>query len=362
MRKHFFILLLFLPFVTLAQEVTELRLGLYLDMYYGYDANQPSSEQRLPYLYHHNRHASFNINHGVLSAGLSTSRFRSSIAFQAGTYVQDNYSSEPNLNKSIFDANVGFAVNRNKTIWLDAGIFGNSFIGFEGTWSHSNDNVGHNLVSENVPYYMTGLKGTFLLSDEWTLAVLLLNGWQRIKMPDGASLPSLGTQLTYVRNRLTINWSSFNGTDDPDATRRYRYFNNFYGIYELSDRWKFTAGFDIGLQQQSKGSSTLHSWSGGVFIARYTLNEQWGFGGRAEFYSDPDQVIVSSIDSQAGYRTSGFSVNLDHTLPVGLKVRAETRYFTSPDAIYPKATGDVGNNFFVLLVLSYDFQSGTITF
>ena len=44
-----------------------LKIGAYLDLFYGYDFNKPTTEERLPYLYQHNRHASFNLNHGVLS-------------------------------------------------------------------------------------------------------------------------------------------------------------------------------------------------------------------------------------------------------------------------------------------------------
>ena len=329
-------------------------------MFYGYDFNKPTTEERLPYLYQHNRHASFNLNHGVISLELNGSRYRANLAFQSGSYVRDNYSSEPDIYKTIFNANVGFAFNKSQTIWLDVGIFGNSFIGFESTWSHSNYNVGHNLISENVPYYMTGVKATFLPNDQWNIAVLLLNGWQRIKMVEGSTIPSLGTQVTYSKNNYSINWSSFLGTNDPDISRRMRYYNNFYGLLNLNDHWNLELGFDVGIQQVEKGSSDVYSWYGTSFNAQYVLNEKWQFAGRIEYYSDPNEVIVESIDNQSGYKTSGYSLNADYLVLKNLKWRLEARYFHSPDPIYPKENGPVSNNFFLLTVLSFNFESKPI--
>ena len=168
----------------------------------------------------------------------------------------------------------------------------------ESTWSHDNIKVGHNLISENVPYFMTGIKATYLPNDNWTVALLMLNGWQRIKMVEGSTLPSFGTQLTYKKYNYTINWSSFIGTDDPDVSRRMRFYNNFYGILNLNVKWSFQLGFDFGIQNVSKGSTSVESWFGTVTIVKYRLGEKWRIGGRAEYYSDPFEVLVTSIDPQ----------------------------------------------------------------
>ena len=361
MRKISFIFIFLTSISLFAQEdetPPKLTVGMYLDLFYGYDFNQPDTEQRLPYLYHHNRHASFNMNHGVLFARLENDRFRSNIAFQSGSYVADNYADEPDIYKTIFNANIGVALNSKKNIWLDAGIFGDSYIGFESTWNHDNINVGHNLISENVPYFMTGIKATYLYNDNWTATILMLNGWQRIKMVEGGSMPSFGTQLNYKKNKYKINWSTFIGTNDPDDFRRMRYFHNFYGLVNLNVRWAFQLGFDVGLQQTSKGSSTYNSWYGTAIIARYRMNEKWRFGGRFEYYSDPNEVIVST--NQGGYKTNGFSLNSDYQILKDLKWRVEARYFASPDFIYPTSSGNRAYNFFILTTLSFLFETKPI--
>ena len=352
--------LLFITTSVEAQEdntAPEISFGAYLDMFYGYDFNQPTTTERLPYLYHHNRHASFNINHAVVSVKLNHPRYRANVAFQAGTYVLDNYSAEPDLYKTIFDANIGLALNKKSTIWLDVGIFGNSYIGFERTFNFTNVALSHNLISENVPYYFSGIRGSYTPDDHWYIALILANGWQRIQMVEGSSVPSLGTQVTYSFDKLEINWSGFLGTDDPDATRRMRVYNAFYGLFDINDKWNVHLGVDFGLQQISKGDSQLNSWFGVAALGQYTLSEKWQFGGRIEYFSDPNGVLVQSANNQFAYKTGGYSVNADFLIFKNLKWRMEARLFNGQNPIYPKDGATVNSNFFLLTALVFDFQS-----
>jgi len=358
--RHFVILLfsigVLLPTVLFGQEQddikTEFQLGLYLDIFYGYDFNTPVTNERLPYLYHHNRHNEFNLNHGVVAFRIENPKYRVNLSIQGGTYVLDNYSSEPELYKHIFDANIGIPLNKSSSIWLDAGIFGNSYIGFEGTFSNGNMNLGHNLISENVPYYMTGIKTSFTPNEVWSLALFILNGWQRIKKVEGNSMLSYGTEVTFSNENVTLNLSTFLGTDDPDPTRRIRLFNNLYAIMALSDRWNMVLGFDYGIQQKSKGSSEFDNWYGLAIIAQYIINNKWSLAARYEYYSDPSEVIVNSIDPQNGYITGGYSANIDYHILDNLLWRFEARYFNSDDPIYPKDGSGVSNNFFLLTAIT----------
>ncbi len=359
-RNCIFAGILLITIAGYGQEKTSQRAkfnpGRYIDIFYGYDFNVPETKQRLPYIYHHNRHNSFNVNHGVASLAITHPKYRANFAIQAGTYVTDNYTSEPDLLKIVFDANAGLALNQSQNLWLDVGIFGNSFIGFENTFSHPNANLGHNLVSENVPYFMTGVKASHKISDQWAMAILLLNGWQRIKWIEGNSLSSLGTELTYSRNNFSFDWSSFTGTDDPDSTRRMHFFNNLYSKIKINEHWRTTLGIDFGVQQKSKGASETYSWWGMAAIVRYIMNEHWSASARYEHYSDPMEVIVTSIDPASGYKTSGYSANLDYHFLPNLQLRLEVRRFVSKDPIYPETNTVVTHNLFLLTALTFQWE------
>ncbi len=237
------------------QQKPDLSFGGFMDIFYVYDFNEPQGTQRQPFLYNHNRHNEFNLNLGLLKFGLEQAKYRANFALQIGTYVNDNMAQEPGVLKNIFEANIGISLNKKNNIWLDAGILP-SHIGFESAVSMSNLTLTRSILAENSPYFETGAKLTFNPNDKWEIAGLILNGWQRIQRLEGNSLPSFGTQVTYSPSEsLTLNWSTFIGTDDPDETRRMRYFNNFYGQFRVSEKFEFIAGFDIGAQQESKGSS-----------------------------------------------------------------------------------------------------------
>jgi len=362
-HTRYFIILLFstgvlLPAVLFGQEQddieTEVQLGLYLDIFYGYDFNTPVTNTRLPYLFHHNRHNEFNLNHGVVAVRVDNPKYRANLSLQGGTYVLDNYSGEPELYRNIFDANIGLSLNKSNSIWLDAGIFGNSYIGFEGTFSNGNMNLGNNLISENVPYYKTGVKTSFTPNDDWFFALFILNGWQRIKKVEGNSMLSYGTQVTFTKNQVTLNWSTFVGTDDPDRTRRIRFFNNLYALFALSDHWNMALGFDYGIQQRGKGSSEYDSWYGTALIAQYVINNKWALAGRYEHYYDPEEVIVNSVDPLNGYITSGYSANVDYHILDNLLWRFEARYLSSSFNIYPKNGSAIPDNFFLLTAITYE--------
>ncbi len=142
---------------------------------------------------------------------------------------------------------------------------------------------------------------------------MILNGWQRIQRLEGNSLPSIGTQLKFSPTEsTTLNWSTFIGTDDPDLTRRMRYFNNFYAQFKLTERFGLITGLDLGIQQRSKGSSEFDFWYSPVLIGQFTVSQNWKAAIRAEYYQDQTGIIIPT-ETINGFRTSGLSLNMDYS-------------------------------------------------
>lgn len=327
------------------------------DIFYTYDFNTPATGFRQPFLYNHNRHNEFNLNLGLLRASVTHDKYRAAVGLQAGTYAQDNYAAEQELLQHVFEAHAGISLNRQNSLWLDAGIFG-SHIGFESAISSENWTPTRSLLAENSPYFLSGAKLSYSPSDEWLFAALLANGWQRIQRVPGSSLPAAGTQIQYTKNELfTLNWSTFIGSDDPDSTRRMRYFNNVYGQFQLTNRLGLIAGFDIGLQQISPGSKEYGRWLSPVIIARYMLSKQWATAVRAERYTDPEGVIIPAINSN-NFSTTGFSANIDYQPAEAVMWRLEGRWFNSPEPIFQtESSRFVRDNFFITSTLTVSFGS-----
>lgn len=184
---------------------------------------------------------------------------------------------------------------------------------------------------------------------------MVCNGWQRISRVPGNSLLSGGTQVSYTpASGLSFNWSTFVGTDDPDSTRRMRYFNNWYIRLALSEKLGLIAGFDLGVQQRHKGSAGYDMWFSPVLIGRYHLAEEWAVALRLEYYDDENEVIVPT-GTPRGFQTGGLSLNLDYTPFPDLSCRIEGRWFGSRDRIFTADLPAGHNNVFVVTSLALRF-------
>ncbi|RMG82830.1 MAG: porin, partial [Bacteroidetes bacterium] len=245
----------------------------FIDAFYSYDFNNPTSDYRQSFLFNHNRHNEFNVNLALLEAKVSHQKYHALIGIQTGTYAHDNYAAEKDVFKLVNQAYAGISLNKKNTLWADVGIF-SSHLGFESAVSMDNLTLTRSLVAENSPYFLTGAK-VYYQTKTTTALIMVSNGWQRIQRLQANSLPGIGTQLQHVfLDKMTLNWSTYLGSEYPDSLRKMRFFNNFYAILELSDKWTVIADYDIGAEQQSLNSNQYHMWQGAAIISRYKISQK----------------------------------------------------------------------------------------
>jgi hypothetical protein len=318
----------------------------YVEPYYSYDFNRPSATGNRPgFLYSYNRHNEVNLNLGFVKAAYAARRVRANAAIGAGTYLNANYAAEPGVLKNVYEMNAGLRLSTKHDLWLDAGIFG-SHIGFESAIGRDCRTLTRSLAAENSPYYEAGVKLTYTSPNgQWLLSGLLLNGWQRIQRVPGNSLPSLGTQIQFKpTSRVTLNSSTFVGTDKPDAARQMRYFHNLYGIFQLNHHWEATLGLDTGWEQVRPESSDFNTWYTPVAILRYAPNSRWAVAARGEYYRDANGVIVAS-GTPNGFEVLGLSLNVDYAVLPNALLRVEGRWLGSTgDAIFTRYNGATTRN------------------
>lgn len=348
------VLLLFLsPIDTSGEDETpwsqppKLEVSGYIDVFYSYDFNKPTTPYRQTFLYNHNRHNEFNINNGNLGLSVNQTKYHATLTLQVGTYAVDNYAAEPEVLKHIYEAYAGISLNRKNTLWLDAGVF-ISHLGFESTISIENYTLTHSLAIENLPYYMSGAKITYSPSEVVTLLGGVYNGWQQIRRTQGSSYPSFGLQVLITPNEnITLNYSNFYGSNDPDSTRRVRFFNDFFAEFKFFDKLNIVAGFDSGIQQKEKGSSSLDTWYALTLIAHYDFTGKWGAALRGEYYQDENLANITLDDTSYGFKTTGFSANIDFRPIPQLACRVEGRWLHSKDQIFIKNEAPTNDNFFI---------------
>lgn len=343
---------------TWAQDVKKestLTISGYAELYYGFDFNRPVDNNRPGFVYSHNRHNEVNLNLGFIKASYDNGSVRANLALMAGTYANANLAAEPGVLKNIFEANAGFKVSKKANLWIDGGIF-TSHIGFESAVSKDCWVLTRNISSENTPYYESGAKLTYTTNDgKLTLAGLYLNGWQRINRQNGNSAPAGGIQIYYKpTEKITLNYSNYLGTEGADSIRVSRLYHNFYGIFQLSDAVGLTAGFDYGTQQAAKGSSTIYHVLSPVAIMRYKFADKWAMAGRVEYYKDKNGIIIAT-GTPNGFKTTGYSLNLDYAPMANALVRLEGKVYNSKDQIFTRNNNAVGNNAVVTASFAVSF-------
>lgn len=316
------------------QNSDALTISGYLETYYSYDFGKPGNHMKPSFFYSFSRHNEVNLNFGYIKLAYNKSNVRGNLALMTGVYANTNLAAEPGVLKNIYEANAGIKISRSKNVWLDAGIF-SSHIGFESAIGKDCWNLTRSLSAENSPYYESGVKISYTSNNEkWMLSGLILNGWQRIQRVDGNNLPAFGHQLVYKpSSKITLNSSSFVGSDTPDSSSLMRYFHDFYGIFQIHEKFGLTIGFDNGLQQTSKGSSEYNTWFSPVIITKYAATDNLSIALRGEFYNDKDEVIVYT-GSENGFQTADLSLNLDYLISENAVWRIEFRGLSSKDEIF----------------------------
>ena len=318
----------------------------YVEAYYVHDFTAPKTTQERPgFIYNHKRNREVNINLAFIKAAYASDRVRANLALQAGTYAQYNYAAEQDLLKTIYEANAGIKLSEKRELWLDAGVF-SSHIGFESAISKDCWTLTRSLVAENSPYYLAGVKLTYNAPNgKCTLLGSVLNGWQRIAKLPGYSGPSVSTQIQFKPSaKLTLNWSTFIGSDRPDSLKQGRFYNNIYAIIQPTATFGLILGFDIGTDRKPIGAgnqrvgSGLYSWYAPVVIARLAVGTKNYLAGRIEYFDDKNGIIIStgiaSANRANSFQTFGYSLNYDHALFSTALLRVEGKLYSSQDAIF----------------------------
>jgi len=331
-------------FIAKAQEEPKIKVTGYLEAYYGYDFNKPADHNRPGFIYSHNRTNEVNLNLGFIKAAYDSGMIRANLAVMAGTYANANLAAEPGVLKNIFEANAGVKLSKTENLWIDAGIF-SSHIGFESAVSKDCWVLTRNISSENTPYYESGAKITYGTKDgKFTASALYLNGWQRITRQNGNNKPAGGLQLTWKpTDKITVNYSNYLGTEGADSVRVNRFYHNVYGIFQLTDKFGVTLGFDYGTQQKQKGSGYKNEVISPVAIAQYKFAPKWAVAGRFEYYEDKNGIFIATGTPQ-GFKTKGYSLNLDYSPIANAVVRLEGKAYDSKDKIFAREGAAVNAN------------------
>lgn len=208
-------------------------------------------------------------------------------------------------------------------------------------------------MAESSPFYFTAVKYNYVPNDNWSLAFVTTNGWQRIEKPNNKALPTFGTQIVYTpTDKTTLNWSTFIGDEPVDTdVLRTRYFNNLFVDHGWNEKWRTILGFDMGFQK-SIVNDAFQDWKTVTLITQYAVSKKWNLAARAEYFEDKENVIIGAISPVEVF---GASFNVDFIPNSKLKLRTEAKWFDAKEPIFNKETGMTNSNFFLVTSLAFEF-------
>ncbi|MEY3416947.1 MAG: hypothetical protein RL060_1058 [Bacteroidota bacterium] len=350
-----------------AQNDTTAKISFsgYLEAYGSYDVRNPINHERPAFFYSYNKHNEVSINLAYLKVNYTNAKVRANVAFMAGTFPEYNMQNEQGLLKNIFEANAGVKLLKNNSLWLDVGVMP-SHIGFESAIGKDCWNLTRSILAENSPYFETGVKlGYGSKNERWYMALLYLNGWQRIQKVKGNQTPAFGAQITYKPSaQTTFNYSNFLGNEQTDSLKQispailWRYFHNFYLQSMLSSKFGIIVGLDYGKQQRTQGGRDFRTWIAPVFIMKYIFTDHWRVAIRNEIYNDRTGVMipVASDNGKArGLQAYSYSLNIDYVINENAMLRFEGRGLRNREKIFVINNAYTNHDYFFTTALAISF-------
>ena len=327
--------------------IPNLKLVGYTEAYYAFDLDQPENRQRPNFIYNHKRHNEFNINLAYLGYNYNNEKIKSNLVLMAGNYAQYNLSTEPSILQHIMEATAGFKISEKQNLWLEAGIFP-SHLGFESAVSIDCQTLSRSIIAENSPYYESGLKLNFgSPNQKHNLSFLVLNGWQKIARNQNDNIPALGAQYQIrIGQNWLLNYSNFAGKMNEADPKSFRHFHNFYAQRKEKGNWDYTLGLDFGAQNNK-------TWYGAAVIGRLRVDEKNFCALRAEYYHDPNLIIISPPGRQP-FTVAGFSVGYDFLPAPNASLRFEAKQYLAKNNTFTNTDGKVNVCFTMSLSAKLD--------
>lgn len=317
--------------------------GGYVEALYQWNFNNPSNGIT-NFRGFDTRHNAFTLSNVVLDASGSLGPVSARLALQVGATPETYYLAEPdrggasgagasnfNVWKFIQQANVAWRAPVGRGLLLEAGIF-LSPIGPEGmavkdqwNWSRSNLFFG-------LPFYHTGMRASYGLTDALTLSVAAYNGWNSVV--DNNDEKSVSAALDYVvTDRVTFHALYFGGAERAnDAAERqggvmaWRHvFDAYLAVYPLPWLSLLVHG-NAGVEPNAFGTSW---WAAGALYARVRVRPWLFVAARGDFFHETAARNAAGTASNIFWPTrwvSSGTVTLDARPHDNVSIRLEFRH------------------------------------
>lgn len=324
------LLLLVTSAVSYSQDFTKFSIGGCVDTYYGWDDDKNGNSIRqlsstAPY------RDEFRINIAQVSLKYNDEKVHGAITLQYGDIPSVNW---PSGQQFIQEAYAGFQPA--KRLWIDAGYF-LTHIGAEGVLPKNNFLTSLTIATYYEPFYQSGIRITFDISQKFYGALHLLNGSN--VFADNNKNKSVGLTLGFKpKENIEIIYNNLTGNEMPSGSvGKLRVYNNLVVKLSPSKKVDIIIGGDLAIQENSgltdsTASAVMYS---GLAAIRLKPTSKFSASLRSEFFNDKNGflsgVITQTDGTKAGMNAFGFTLGFEVRPVSNAYFRIEGRYLTAID-------------------------------
>ncbi|MDH5397746.1 MAG: porin [Cyclobacteriaceae bacterium] len=311
-----------------------LSLSGYVDTYYSYNFNDPSNSD----------------NFGTTGVGRIFDGYHNQVALGLAQFVT-SYSTDrteivadivfgPNAELANF-GNVGTAFSIKQAyvsttlvdgLTLTMGQYG-THIGYELVDAPSNMHYSLSNLFGNGPFYHTGAKLDYAISDQFGLMVGVVNGWDAIQ--DNNTSKSVAAQFSLAPVEgldAYINWLGGNeAANNPitgDKADAYKHMFDLTASYAVADNFNIGINAAMGFD---RAGTVNNDWMGAALYLTFSASDRVDLGVRGEYFDDSNDIQYLGAAYQGITLTASITA-----LDGAVIVKPEFRFDNADEDIYYK--------------------------
>jgi hypothetical protein len=282
-----------------------------IDGYWSYNSNTPvKAGQRVNVgrafdLYDQ----AFSLNYGELAVDYKPNNVGIRVDVGFGDAAEVVHSNEVNIWRHIQQA---YITGTSGKFTMDFGKFVTPF-GAEVIETKDNLNYTRGFVfTLGVPFYHFGGRATYAAGEKFSIAGLLVNGWDNVK--ENNSAKSVGANVTIKPIKQIVLIGNFlYGKENPNTDEARQLYEGIVTVTPF-ERWTLTGDFVYGedhLVPAAPGFPAPKAlWKGFAGYSKFKISEHFNLNGRYEYFTDRDGLRTGSVQQlQSGTVTAQIPVS-----------------------------------------------------
>src|SRR5438105_6593590 len=318
----------------------------FVDTYYNYNSNQPSSRT--------NGFRSFDVASNQFALNLvelvvdktpdpANSRTGYHIALGFGQAINAVNASDPGglgFSQYLKEAYFSYLAPLGKGLQIDAGKFvtpnGAEVIETKDNWNYSRGL----LFSYAIPFYHFGVRAKYTFNDKYAIAGYLVNGWNDVV--DNNSGKTYGATFAWnPTKKFGITQNYMAGPEQTNINTNWRQLSDTVVTYSPTGRLSFMVNYDYARGDRIPTVPKPVYWTGAAGYVRYLLNRSNALATRYEYYDDKYGVTTGGFTNPTPQHLHGFTETYEHLLAHHIMTRFEFRRDMSNQPSFMKGTTPV---------------------